>query len=136
MTPVCMCGRPVFILDPHKGESLCSRCGTVFESRLAEYDAGPLDEGREDYGVGAMLPGRKGAASIAARRDRRGVRLNNLLSVLRRMLESVGAGENIGVEAYAICRRLMASGHPIGRDRRETAAAILMLACRSENLRL
>ena len=134
MRYTCMCTRPVLVLDPHAGEWLCGRCGTVIESKLAEshiQDAGSLDGGREDYGVGTILPGEAGAASIAARRSREGVRLNNLLSVLRRMLESVGAGEAIAGEAYAICRRLVAAGHPAGRDKKSIAAAILMLACRT-----
>lgn len=127
-----MCPRPSPVLDPHVGESLCGRCGTVMESGLVEaQDAGSLDAGREDYGVGTILPGEAGAPSMAARRGRRAARLGRLLDVLRRMLESVGAGEAVAEEAYAMCRRLAASGHAAGRDTTAVSAAILMLACRT-----
>ena len=128
----CMCPQPSPVLDVHVGESLCGRCGTVMESGLVEArDAGSLDAGREDYGVGTILPGEAGAPSMAARRGRRAARLGRLLATLRRMLESVGAGESVAEEAYAMCRRLAASGHAAGRDTTAVSAAILMLACRT-----
>ena len=134
MRAVCMCVRPAPVLDPNEGERLCGRCGIVIESKLTDFhmqDAGVLDGRCEDYGVGTMLPGEAGAPSIAARRSRQGTRLSSLLSVLYRMIESVGAGESIAEEAYAMCRRLVASNHPAGRDKTAIAAAILMLACRT-----
>ena len=134
MRAVCICARPTPVLDPNEGERVCGKCGIVIESKLTEIhmqDAGVLDGRREDYGVGTILPGETGAPSIAARRNRRSARLSSLLSVLHRMIESVGAGESIAEEAYAMCRRLVASNHPTGRDKTAIAAAILMLACRT-----
>lgn len=134
MKAACICARSVPVLDPDVGERLCGRCGTVIEAGLTELyvqDAGFLDGRCEDYGVGTILPGEAGAPSIAARRSRRGVRLSGLLAVLRRMIESVGAGESVAEEAYAVCRRLVASNHPAGRDKTAIAAAVLMLACRT-----
>ena len=134
MKAACICARPTPILDPNEGEWVCGGCGSVMESRVTEIhmqDAGVLDGRCEDYGVGTIRPGETGAPSIAARRSRRGTRLSGLLSVLHRMIESVGAGESVAEEAYAMCRRLVASNHPTGRDKTAIAAAILMLACRT-----
>ncbi len=133
-TPRCMCPRPAVMFDPHQGERLCGRCGTVMESRLADFhlqDSAPRGAGREDWGVGTMLPGDPGVATVAARRGRRGARLSRLLGVLRRMAESAGVGGAVSEEAYAVCRILVASGHTAWRDKTVMAAAILMLACRT-----
>ena len=129
----CLCRRPDIIPDHTRGEVVCGGCGTVLEYNMAERPDIParLEEGRDDWGVGTLLPNTAGGAqSVAARRNSQNAALSRLFVRVRQMLESVRAGDAIRNEAYSICRRMIRQNKVGGRDRAVVAAAILMLACR------
>lgn len=129
----CLCKRPTIIADSIHGELVCGSCGTVLETNVSEQalETAHLAEGRDDYGVGTLLPQPSSRAhTVAARRNTQGAILSRIFVRQRQMLESIGVGATIQYEAYSLCRKLVHSGFATGRDKTVVAAASLMLACR------
>lgn len=129
----CLCKQPTSIIDSIRGEVICSSCGMVLECNVSEQTPATavLSEGRDDYGVGTMLPQTKyGANGIAARRSSQAITLSRIFVKLRQMLECLGVGTTIRREAYSLCRRLVYGDFATGKDKTVIAAATTMLACR------
>lgn len=129
----CLCKQPTSIIDSIRGEIICSSCGIVLEYNVSEQTTttAVLSEGRDDYGVGTILPQTKyGANGIAGRRNSQALTLSRIFVKLRQMLECIGVGMTIQREAYSLCRRLVYGDFATGKDKAVIAAAATMLACR------
>ncbi len=88
----CLCKQPTGIIDSIRGEIICSSCGIVLERNVSEQAPATavLSEGRDDYGVGTMLPQTKyGANGIAGCRSSQAITLSRIFVKLRQMLPCI-----------------------------------------------